>query len=99
MPFAQGNSGLGAKPPTVMIVSSPRCLPELSMFCRELAIEQETYFVDASKFCEPDAWDGVHLVPKIQGVVPGDMIEMRKPIWDAAGVIMTDRRKKVLNHF
>ena len=29
----------------------------------------------------------------------GDMIEMRKPIWDAAGVITSDRRKKVLNHF
>ena len=35
---------------------------------------------------------------KIQGLAPGDMIEMRKPIWDAAGVITTDRRKKVLNH-
>ena len=36
---------------------------------------------------------------KIQGLVPGDIIEMRKPIWDVAGVITTDRRKKVLNHF
>ena len=36
---------------------------------------------------------------KIQTLVTGDMIEMRKPIWDAAGVITTDRRKKVLNHF
>ena len=36
---------------------------------------------------------------KIQGLAPGDMIEMRKPIWDAAGVITTDRRKKVVNHF
>jgi hypothetical protein len=36
---------------------------------------------------------------KIQGLAPGDMIEMRKPIWDAAGVITTDRRKKVMNHF
>ena len=35
---------------------------------------------------------------KIQGLDPGDMIEMRKPIWDAAGVITTDRRKKVLDH-
>ena len=35
---------------------------------------------------------------KIQTLVAGDMIEMRKPIWDAAGVITTDRRKKVLNH-
>ena len=35
---------------------------------------------------------------KIQGLAPGDMIEMRKPIWDAAGVITTDRRKKVLDH-
>ena len=36
---------------------------------------------------------------KIQGLAPGDMIEMRKPIWDAAGVITTDRRKKVMDHF
>ena len=35
---------------------------------------------------------------KIQGFAPGDMIEMRKPIWDAAGVITTDRRKKVMDH-
>jgi len=35
---------------------------------------------------------------KIQTLVAGDMIEMRKPIWDAAGVITSDRRKKVLNH-
>ena len=35
----------------------------------------------------------------IQTLVAGDMIEMRKPIWDAAGVITSDRRKKVLNHF
>mgnify|MGYP006143614677 FL=1 len=35
---------------------------------------------------------------KIQGLAPGDMIEMRKPIWDAAGVITTDRRKKVMDH-
>ena len=36
---------------------------------------------------------------KILTLVAGDMIEMRKPIWDAAGVITSDRRKKVLNHF
>ena len=36
---------------------------------------------------------------KILALVAGDMIEMRKPIWDVAGVITTDRRKKVLNHF
>ena len=35
---------------------------------------------------------------KIQGLAPGDMIEMRKPIWDVAGVITTDRRKKVMDH-
>ena len=35
---------------------------------------------------------------KIQGLVPGDIIEIRTPIWDAAGVITTDRRKKVMNH-
>ena len=35
---------------------------------------------------------------KIQTLVAGDMIEMRKPIWDAAGVITTDRRKKVMDH-
>ena len=35
---------------------------------------------------------------KIQGLAPGDMIEIRTPIWDAAGVITTDRRKKVMDH-
>ena len=35
---------------------------------------------------------------KIQGLVPGDIIEIRTPIWDAAGVITTDRRKKVMDH-
>ena len=35
---------------------------------------------------------------KILALVAGDMIEMRKPIWDAAGVITTDRRKKVMDH-
>ena len=34
---------------------------------------------------------------KIQGLCPGDMIEMRKPIWDAAGVATLDRRKKIMN--
>ena len=36
---------------------------------------------------------------KYKALPPGDMIEMRKPIWDAAGVITLDRRKKVMNHF
>ena len=35
---------------------------------------------------------------KIKGLCPGDMIEMRKPIWDAAGVATLDRRKKIMNH-
>ena len=35
---------------------------------------------------------------KIQTLVAGDRIEMRKPIWDAAGVVTSDRRKKVINH-
>ena len=35
---------------------------------------------------------------KIQGLAPGDIIEIRTPIWDAAGVITTDRRKKVMDH-
>ena len=35
---------------------------------------------------------------KIQGLSSGDKIEMRKPIWDAAGVATLDRRKKVMNH-
>ena len=35
---------------------------------------------------------------KIQSLTAGDMIDMRKPVWDAAGVITSDRRKKVLNH-
>ena len=34
---------------------------------------------------------------KIQGLSSGDKIEMRKPIWDAAGVVTLDRRKKVMN--
>ena len=35
---------------------------------------------------------------KIQGLVPGDTIGMRKPIWDSAGITTLDRRKKVMNH-
>ena len=35
---------------------------------------------------------------KIQSLDPGDIIEMRTPIWDAAGVVTTDRRKKVMDH-
>ena len=34
---------------------------------------------------------------KIQGLSSGDKIEIRKPIWDAAGVATLDRRKKVMN--
>ena len=34
---------------------------------------------------------------KIQGLSSGDKIEMRKPIWDAAGVTTLDRRKKIMN--
>jgi hypothetical protein len=35
---------------------------------------------------------------QIQGLAPGDAIEIRKPVWDAAGVITLDRRKKVMDH-
>ena len=35
---------------------------------------------------------------KVQGLKAGDILEMRKPIWDAAGVVTPDRRKKVMNH-
>ena len=35
---------------------------------------------------------------KIQGLVQGDTIGMRKPIWDSAGITTLDRRKKVMNH-
>ena len=35
---------------------------------------------------------------KIQNLNQGDMIGLRKPIWDAAGVVIPDRRKKVMNH-
>ena len=34
---------------------------------------------------------------KVQGLKAGDILEMRKPIWDAAGVVTPDRRKKVMN--
>lgn len=35
---------------------------------------------------------------KIQGLVQGDAIGLRKPIWDSAGISSLERRKKVLNH-
>ena len=38
-----------------------RWLPELAKLYEELAIEQDTYFADAAKFCEPDPVDGLHL--------------------------------------
>ena len=38
-----------------------RWLPELTKLYGELAIEQDTYFADADKFCEPDRVDGLHL--------------------------------------
>ena len=38
-----------------------RWLPELAKLYGELAIEQNTYFADASKLCEPDPVDGLHL--------------------------------------
>ena len=38
-----------------------RWLPELAKLYGKLAIEQETYFADAAKFCEPDPVDGLHL--------------------------------------
>ena len=34
---------------------------------------------------------------KIQSLNQGDMIGLRQPIWDAAGVVTPDRRKKVIN--
>jgi hypothetical protein len=36
-------------------------LPELSKLYGDLAAEQDTYFADASSFCEPDPIDGLHL--------------------------------------
>ena len=36
-------------------------LPELTKLYSELAIEQDTYFSDAAKFCEPAPVDGLHL--------------------------------------
>ena len=38
-----------------------RWLPELAQLYGELAIEQNTYFADSAKFCEPDPIDGLHL--------------------------------------
>ena len=38
-----------------------RWLPELAKLYSELAIEQNTYFADAAKLCEPDPIDGLHL--------------------------------------
>ena len=38
-----------------------RWLPELTKLYCELAIEQDTYFADVAKFCEPDPVDGLHL--------------------------------------
>ena len=35
---------------------------------------------------------------KIQSLAPGNVIEIRRPIWDAAGVKTLDRRKKVMDH-
>ena len=34
---------------------------------------------------------------KVQGLKAGDILEMRKPIWEAAGISSADRRKKVMN--
>ena len=36
-------------------------LPKLAKLYSELAIEQDTFFADAAKFCEPDPVDGLHL--------------------------------------
>ena len=36
-------------------------LPELAKLYGELAFEQNTYFADAAKLCEPDPVDGLHL--------------------------------------
>ena len=38
-----------------------RWLPKLAKLYGELAIEQDTYFADAAKFCDPDPVDGLHL--------------------------------------
>ena len=38
-----------------------RWLPELAQLYGELAIEQNTYFADSAKLCEPDPVDGLHL--------------------------------------
>lgn len=38
-----------------------RWLPELAKLYGELAIEQDTYFADSARLCEPDPVDGLHL--------------------------------------
>ena len=38
-----------------------RWLPKLAKLYEELAIEQDTYFADAAKFCEPGTVDGLYL--------------------------------------
>ena len=38
-----------------------RWLPDLAKLYGELALEQNTYFADAAKLCEPDPVDGLHL--------------------------------------
>ena len=38
-----------------------RWLPKLAKLYGELAIEQDTYFANAAKLCEPDPIDGLHL--------------------------------------
>ncbi len=38
-----------------------RWLPKLSKLYGELSLEQDTYFADAARLCEPDPVDGLHL--------------------------------------
>ena len=38
-----------------------RWLPKLAKLYGKLAVEQNTYFADAAKLCEPDPVDGLHL--------------------------------------
>ena len=38
-----------------------RWLPKLAKLYGELAVEQNTYFADAAKLCQPDPVDGLHL--------------------------------------
>lgn len=35
---------------------------------------------------------------KVRNLSPGDLIELRKPIWDVAGITSPNRRKKVVDH-